>query len=127
MTAPALTLEHVGKRPLTVNEARRLHPFARAARDKEYRTFFAVAARAAGWPHLDRVTVTFTPLHKDRRSPQDVAGCAPASKGALDGLVDAGVLDDDGPAFVRAVIFLPPDVCGRDGLRVTVTPEVGAA
>lgn len=36
------------------------------------------------------------------------------------GLVDAGVLPDDGPAHLVRLTFLPPDICGHDGLRLTV-------
>jgi hypothetical protein len=123
----ALTLTQTGHRPLTANEHRRLTPFVRAKRDKDYRTWWSVAARVEKWPHVDAADITITPLHKDGRSPQDASSCHPAAKAAIDGLVDAGVLTDDGPAFVRSVTFLAPDICGVDGMRLTLTPHVRTA
>ena len=44
-----------------------------------------------------------------------------AYKAGLDGLVDAGVLPDDGPEHVTAVTFVPPERTGQDGLTITLT------
>lgn len=122
-----LILEMVGHRPLTANEHRRLVPYERARKDKGYREFGHWYALKYKWPKLTQVDVTVLPLHKDARSPQDAGACAPAVKGLLDGLVDAGVLEDDGPKFVRSLLFLAPEVCGVDGLRMTLTPAQVAA
>jgi hypothetical protein len=113
-------LEHVGRRPPTMNEHRRLHPHQRAAVDREWRAAFALLARAQHVPHLDAVTLEVVPLHRDRRSPQDTAACAPAEKAARDGLVDAGVIDDDRGRYVPTVTFHQPQVVGVDGLRLII-------
>lgn len=120
MTGRRWTIEDVGCRPLTVNRVMGLHrqQWARHTADVRRRwTFLALAARV---DRLDACTVTATPLHRDGRSPQDVAACAPEVKAAVDGLVDAGVIADDTARHLRAVTFTAPDVCGRDGLRLTI-------
>lgn len=63
------------------------------------------------------------PLALSRRWRPDVAACYPAVKAAIDGLVDAGVLDDDDDRFLLAVTFLPVSVCGKEGLQLTVLEE----
>lgn len=114
------TVTHTGGRPPTMNEHRTLHYRERAKVDKAWRHAFAMLTLAAKVPTLERVDVVVTPLHANGRSPQDVAACAPAAKAAIDGLVDAGVMVDDGPAWLRRVIFEQPEVGGCDGLRLTI-------
>jgi hypothetical protein len=53
---------------------------------------------------------------------QDVAACNPAVKAAIDGLVDAGIVPDDSPAYLRSVEFLAP-MKGRDALTLYVYGE----
>ena len=113
-------IEDHGERPLTVNKVASLHRQAWATHTREHRLLWQLLTRNAKVPPLGRIRVTVTPLHKDRRSPQDVAACAPAAKAAIDGLVDHGVIEDDGPEYLLSVLFLPPDVCGVDGLRLTI-------
>lgn len=111
-----------GERPLTVNAARKMKsPHAWANHTREVRAAWAWLAKGEKVPHLRRATITVLPLHKDKRSPQDVAACAPEAKAAIDGLVDAGVLPDDGPAHLLSVLFLQPHVCGQDGLELRIT------
>lgn len=109
-----------GKRPMTMNEHRRLTPFVRARADRDYRDTFAWLAKKERIPALTRIAVVVQPLHANARSPQDVAACAPAAKAAIDGLVDAGVIPDDGPNFVVSVLFLQPHVAGVDGMQLTI-------
>ncbi len=61
------------------------------------------------------------PLATNRRWRPDVGACYPAVKAAIDGIVDAGVLDDDNPDHLLYVTFYPVEVIGRDGLRLTIT------
>ena len=68
-----LTLEHLGARPLTVNEARRLHPLVWARRNRDYRAWAWATSRANNWPHIAACTIVVQPLHRDGRSPQDAA------------------------------------------------------
>jgi hypothetical protein len=51
--------------------------------------------------------VLVTPHLRDGRT-QDVGACYPAAKAAIDGLVDAGVIPDDGPQYVTRLTFDPP-------------------
>ena len=71
-------------------------------------------------PALAAIEVYATPLAKDRRWRQDVGACFPAVKAAIDGLVDAGVLPDDNPQFVRALTFYPAEIGDMDGLRLQI-------
>jgi hypothetical protein len=38
----------------------------------------------------------------------------------IDGLVDAAVIKDDGPAYVHFIVMLAPEICGVDGLELIV-------
>lgn len=106
-------------RPVTLNGERKMSRWERAEFVRQTRADFAVLARAQRIPRLRAVAVTAVPHLRDHNR-QDVAGCLPSVKAAIDGLRDAGVLDDDGPDHVRAVTFLPP-VCGdTDGLELIV-------
>lgn len=62
-------------------------------------------AKAARIPRLDHCEIIVTQELRDRRSLPDLGACFPAVKAAIDGLVDAGVLVDDGPAYLRRLIF----------------------
>ena len=42
----------------------------------------------------------------------DTGGHFPVAKACIDGLVDAGVIPDDGPEFVRSLTFKAPQVDG---------------
>lgn len=120
MTARRWTLTMTGGRPMTMNEHRTLHFRARAKYDAGVREWWAWAALGAQIPHLERIRLEVTPLHKNNASPQDVAACAPYEKAARDGLVDARVVPDDGPKFVLSCLFNAPRVCGVDGLELVV-------
>jgi crossover junction endodeoxyribonuclease RusA len=109
-----------GARPLTVNRVADMHRQRWATHTREQRWLWMILARDAHIPALDRVRITVTPLHRDRRSPQDPAACAPEAKAAVDGLVDARVIPDDTGRHVASVTFLPPDICGVDGLRIHI-------
>lgn len=115
------TLTVEGKRPLTTNKVADMNRFAWAAVTKKSRRVWLDLAASNDLPRLDRCVITVTPLHKDNRSPQDPAACAPEAKAAIDGLVDAGVLADDNGRHLLAVAFLPPEVTGCNGLRLTIT------
>lgn len=119
--ARAWTVQFTGSRPLTVNAVASLHRQAWANHTKHARFTWWALATEAHVPSLDRITIDATPLHKDRRSPQDVGACSPEVKAAIDGLVDAGVIPDDNPNHLLAVRFLPPRICGHDGLELTIT------
>lgn len=114
------TLRFDGARPTTMNEYRKMHHHVWRRVDTVTRSTFAWLAKKERIPPLARIAVVVQPLHANARSPQDVAACAPAAKAAIDGLVDAGVIPDDGPNFVVSVLFLQPHVAGVDGMQLTI-------
>ena len=60
------------------------------------------------------------PILGDRRR-QDTAACVLATKAAIDGIVDAGVVPDDNPQYMKYVRFWPPVVVkGKNSLIVRV-------
>lgn len=114
------TVKSIGARPLTVNAVAGLHRQAWAKHTASTRAEWTWLARAARVKPCQSVELTVTPLHKDRRSPQDVAACAPEAKAAIDGLVDAGLIPDDSPEHLLRVVFLPPLICGEDGMAIDI-------
>lgn len=78
--------------------------------------------RAEKVPKLD--FVYFEIVHhvdkanKGRRP--DVLACAPTVKAAIDGIVDAKILEDDGPEFVRGINFLPICICDKNFLEIII-------
>lgn len=119
--ARSWTIEHTGRRPLTVNAVAGLHRQQWASITRETREAWGWLTRGALVPSLAGCTIVAQPLHANRRSPQDVAACAPEAKAAIDGIVDAGVIPNDDATHLLSVTFLPPDICGRDGLRIEIT------
>lgn len=114
------TVKSVGARPLTVNAVMGLHRMAWATHTRQVREEWTWLARAAHVQPCHSVELTVTPLHKNRRSPQDVAACAPHAKAAIDGLVDAGLIPDDSPEHLVSVTFLPPCISGEDGMAIDI-------
>lgn len=112
-------------RPFTTNRTRNMHPQALAKHVKAWREQFCYLALRDGVPSLTGINIEITPMHKDRRSPQDVAACAPAAKAAIDGVVDAGVIEDDDATHLFKVTFYQPVICGLDGLSLVITPAFG--
>lgn len=119
--APIAVTLRFDERPWTSNTERRWHHHQRAEAVRRWRAAFALLAREARLGHLDVVHVTVTPFLASRRGMQDVAGCFPAAKAAIDGLVDAGVLDDDTPEHLRSLMFLGPVTGHGDALELVVT------
>lgn len=119
--APIAVTLRFDERPWTSNTERRWHHHQRAEAVRRWRAAFALLAREARLGHLDAVHVTVTPFLATRRGMQDVAGCFPATKAAIDGLVDAGVLADDGPDQLLSLTFRAPVVGEGDALELVVT------
>ena len=116
------TLEDT-ERPWPAHAARGWPPYTRAAVGREARERWAWLAKAERIPRLQRISVEATPLRVNARSMPDVAACYPAVKAAIDGLVDAGVVPDDGPFNVIKITFRAPEVARRDGLRLLIVEE----
>jgi hypothetical protein len=118
VTPRTVTIRIEGKRPLTTNAERKMIPQARAHAVKLLRVEAAWRARELRAPRLDACAIYVTPHHLDNRSPQDAGACAPAAKAIVDGLQDAGVLDDDSPEYVHSITYSAPVVDGWDGIEV---------
>ena len=114
------TLSHFD-RPLTTNAERVINFHERAEIVRIWRHAFNMLAREAKVPRLGLVHVTVQPRLKGKRS-QDVGACLPAAKAAIDGIVDAGVIEDDTPAHLVALTFLSPILfVPRDEFVLTIT------
>lgn len=109
--------------PLSLNS--REH-WARTARTT------AEVRRIVGWlaqrhriPYRDRIAVTLVYVPADARR-RDADNLVPVLKAACDGLVDAGIVDDDTPRYmVKAMpVIAAPDHHGpRMELRIDLDPE----
>jgi hypothetical protein len=98
--------------PLSLNKKMNRH--AERELKRRIRNEVALLARSAKVPHLAAGTVTLVWCPRVVR-PRDTDNPIPTLKPAIDGLVDAGVFDDDNAAIVRsAVAVMPadPKQCG---------------
>lgn len=116
-TVAPLTLRYE-RRPWSLNVERQGNRWKRAALVKEWREHFADLAK--GQPPMEAVNVTVQPELRNRSGEPDTGACIGAAKAAIDGLVDAGVLAEDGPKVVRRLTFLAPVVTGVDALVLIV-------
>lgn len=97
-------------RPMSLNTERAGNRFQRAPLVKEWRDAYRLLALEERIPPLEWVHVEARPQYRTARSLPDTAACVGSVKAAIDGLVDAGVLPDDGPELVRRVTFEAPVV-----------------
>lgn len=104
-------------RPWTTNAERTWHYHKRAKKVKEWREAFCVLAIEQKIPLQDKIVVVATPILKSH--PQDVGSALPAAKAAIDGIVDAGVIVDDTPDHLKAIMFKAPEK-GRNALRIEI-------
>lgn len=108
-------------RPWTTNAERASNRWHRAELVKEWREAFLLLTKAQNIPQLTKVHITAQPYQKSGRL-ADVAAHNPAVKAAIDGIVDAGVMEDDSPEHLLSITFLPPKK-GRDALQITIRGE----
>lgn len=106
------------RRPWTLNGERKMTPYARADKVREWKGDFL--ALAAGSPKLQWANVEVR-VHLRNRIEQDTVGAVSAYKAALDGIVKAGVLPDDDGRYVRQVTFYPPENGTYDALEIVLT------
>ena len=97
----------LAQRPWTTNGERAGNRWQRAELVKTWRSAFHVLAKSEKIPEMEWISVTAEPHQKGGRL-QDVGACNPAVKAAIDGIVDAGVLPDDSPKYMKSLIFLTP-------------------
>ena len=108
--------------PLHANQ--RLHWAAKARMTKRARELSALLARSEGIPACRQVRVRLLWCVSDRRR-RDPSNVVPTQKPLVDGLVDAGVVPDDTPKWVREdmpVIQLVEK--GREGVYLQVIGEL---
>lgn len=97
----------------------------RAAMRAEWRQAFRILAMQHHIPSLDRIRVTVEHTKAGKGKVPDVCACAPSVKAAIDGLVDAGVIPDDGPAHLVAVEFLAPTRGTEHAVSLTIEEADG--
>ena len=93
----------------------------RASKTKETRERFFWLAKANNVPKLSRISVDVVPLLANRSSVADVGACYPAAKAAIDGLVDAGVIEDDNDKHITKISFHAAVKSDHNGLRLVIT------
>jgi hypothetical protein len=97
----------LAQRPWTTNGERAGNRWQRAELVKTWRSAFLILAKSEKMPEMEWISVIVEPHQKGGRL-QDVGACNPAVKAAIDGIVDAGVLPDDSPKYMKSLIFLAP-------------------
>lgn len=103
-----------------------MHHYKRAALVKEWREAFFYLAKEAQIPALKAVEIFVTPVLTPRGRTQDIGACYPAYKAAQDGCIDAGVLPDDSPRYVRKVTFFPPVPARVSALQLVIREVLDA-
>lgn len=107
-------------RSWTVNQERaQKHWKQRSGPTKEWRDAFYTLAKQERIPHLDRARIIVVQHRADRRR-IDLGACFPAVKAAIDGITDAGVLDDDDSEHMIELTFACPVIDGRTGIALWV-------
>lgn len=79
-------------------------------------------AKQAKIPKLNKAIISvFHHVNKANRGRRpDQLSCVPTVKSAIDGIVDAGVLDDDGPTQLMDVHFFPVCLCDKDSVEILI-------
>jgi len=102
--------------------------FARIARDElkaSLRLLAHHAAKRQRIPRIDRahILAVYQPPDNRRRDP---ANLYPSVKAVVDGIVDAGVLDDDSAAYLGGPDMRLGQLCHRGRLVLVITERPGA-
>jgi hypothetical protein len=103
----------------TLNTARSKHWRAWAKHTAAVREMAREATETAQIPRLAECRIVALPLQK--RGPlADIGGHFPTIKAAIDGIVDAGVLEDDDPKHLVAMTIRPGQMWSHTGLSLAV-------
>jgi crossover junction endodeoxyribonuclease RusA len=116
----ASAIFHFPGRPPRVNTNRRDH-WGKESVTKHYRDWAAVEAHGKR-PLQPPVEVHAQPVTIDGRR-ADAGACFEVVKAIIDGLVDAGLIPDDGPNIVKCLHLHAPEV-GEDDRLVIELVEV---
>lgn len=107
--------------PLLVNRVYRTPFYRRAEHDKEWREHFGALAEYEQVQPMGQAMIEVRHLKGPGRGKlPDVGSCYPSVKAAVDGLVDAGVLPDDTPAYLTALVFHAPERGDADRVELSV-------
>lgn len=110
-------------RPWTLNAERAGNRYKRAAMVKEWREAFHYLSLGCT-VKFDRVEVHIAITMK--RPLADTGNAYGSVKAAIDGLVDSGILPDDGPSVIMRLCMDAPEPLkagGRESLTVTLIGE----
>lgn len=119
---------HWDERPFTSNSERSMHHMKRASLVRKWREAFYFLALEAKLPQLENVSIVCSPYAKDGRWRADCGAIFPTVKAAIDGLIDAGMCEDDNPDYVKYIGFNAPIISGYDRLELEITgDEIGPA
>lgn len=111
-----------GEKLWTLNKERSIHYMQRSKLVKEWREATETVALARKIPKkLKAVEIKFTPHRRNRQGRADTGGHFPVAKACIDGLVDAGILLEDGPDIVRRLIFEAPIISGESKVVLEIT------
>lgn len=106
-------------KPIYLNAWRTMHHFQWAKIRKEWRESFHYLYLAN--PQAFRGSpVDIIVEHEVKSRLPDVCAVMECYKAALDGLVDGGLLIDDGPGYINSVTFVQPVKTGRDALTLRI-------
>lgn len=95
-------------RPISLNASYGHHRHQRTEHVREWRDTFAMLARAQGHHRLGVEAIEVTVHCGMSGRLQDIGNCYVSAKAAIDGLVLAGVIDDDDGEHLRSLTFTPP-------------------
>ena len=112
-----MRVEVLGK-PKPVNATRRANMYAQAAETKEWREQFAWHAKVQRMKPIPTPVVVHVRQKIAKGKLPDAGSNSTVGKAGLDGLVDAGLLPDDSPQYVRAVVLHAPVKADRDSLII---------
>lgn len=97
-----------------------MHYHERSKLVKDWREHFKREAMAAGIPLLDKIAIEVSVKSRLNNLP-DTGACFCAQKAAVDGIVDAGVIIDDAPEWLKWITFFPVEyVKGVDELSIKI-------
>ena len=108
----------------TINAERAAHWRTSRRWTRDTRAAAGWMTRAARPPKFEWVRVEVWPT-QPKGVMADVGAHMPTVKAIIDGIVDAGVLVDDGPGVVRSLLFHAPTK-GVEGIRIRLTGRVKA-
>lgn len=107
---------------LTTNRERAGSRYVRAAVVAEWRRTAKIMTLVAQIPRLEVVRVEFFPVQAKGRL-ADAGAHLPSAKAVLDGVVDAGVLEDDDPRYVNSITMHSPTRAKKhDELTIVLYP-----